>query len=323
MVKTIIRCFALLAFLAGGHVANAEEYPDKAIKFICPYAAGGLSDVLSRILAKRLSERIGQPVVVENRAGAGGIIAMETVAKAAPDGYTIVMVGQGMASVNPSLYKNLSYDTLRDFAPIAEVARFSLVLLANPSKPPKSVKEFIELARANPGSMTYGSAGNASTAHLMTELFKHRAGIDVVHVPFKGEAPAITELLGGRLSVMFVTLGAALPHMQSGKLRPLGLANKERSKLAPDVPTVAEAGLPDFEVQGWYGMLAPAGTPKPVVDRLSREFLAMANEPEMRERLAARGMDSVGNPADAFAKRIQEETERWRKVVNAAHIRAD
>jgi tripartite-type tricarboxylate transporter receptor subunit TctC len=320
-----------LAWIAGlcatavspGQFAQAGEFPEKPVRMICPYAPGGLSDILTRILAKRLSERIGQPVLVENRAGAGGIIGMEVVAKAAPDGYTIIMVGQGMASVNPSLYKNLSYDTLRDFVPIAQVARFSMVLVANPGLPPKSVREFIELSRAKPGSMSYGSAGNASTAHLMTELFKHRAGIDVVHVPFKGESPAITELLGGRLSVMFATLGGALSQIQSGKLHALGLATKERSKLAPEIPTISEAGLPDFEVQGWYGMLAPAGVPKPVVDRLSQEFVAIANEPEMRERLAARGMDSVGSSSEAFGKWIQVEIERWRKVVADANIRAD
>ncbi|MCX7141835.1 MAG: tripartite tricarboxylate transporter substrate binding protein [Proteobacteria bacterium] len=306
-----------------GQAATAAEFPDKPIRLICPYAPGGLSDILARILAKRLSEKIGQPVMVENRAGAGGIIGMEIVAKAAPDGYTIIMVGQGMASVNPSLYKNLSYDTLRDFAPIAQVARFSMVLVANPGQPPKSVKEFIELSRAKPGSMSYGSAGNASTAHLMTELFKHKAGIDVVHVPFKGEAPAITEIMGGRLSVMFATLGGALSHIQSGKLSALGLATKERSLVAPEIPTPAEAGVPDFEVQGWYGMLAPAGVPKPIVNRLSQEFVAIANEPELRERLAARGMDSIGSSPEAFAKWIQDEIDRWRKVVNDANIRTD
>jgi len=303
--------------------ARADDFPEKAIKFICPYAAGGLTDVLTRILAQRLSERLGQPVVVENRTGAGGIIGMDVASKAAPDGYTIVMVGQGMASVNPVLYKKLSYDTLRDFVPIAKVANFSLVLAANPSQPPKSVKEFIEMARAKPGSMNYGSAGNASTAHLMTELFKHEAGIDVVHVPFKGEAPAITELMGGRLSVMFITLGAALPHIQSGKLRPLGLATKERSKLAPEIPTISEAGLAGFEVQGWYGILAPAGVPKPVVERLSREFVAMAEEPELRERLLARGIDSSGARSEVFGKWIADEMERWRKVVTNANIRVD
>jgi len=303
--------------------AKADEYPDRPIKIICPYAAGGLSDILTRLLAKRLSERIRQPVLVENRSGAGGIIAMETVAKSPADGYTLVLVGQGMASVNPVLYKKLSYDTLRDFAPIAQVASFSLVLAANPEQPPKSVKEFIDLARAKPGTLTYGSAGNASTSHLMTELFKHRAGIDVLHVPFKGEAPAITELIASRLSVMFVTLGAALPHIQSGRIAAIGLATKERSTLVPDVPTISEAGLRGFDVEGWYGVLAPAGVPKAVVDRLSREFVAMASEPEMRDRLMARGMTAVGTPSEAFGRYIQDEMNRWRKVVIDADIHAD
>jgi tripartite-type tricarboxylate transporter receptor subunit TctC len=324
MLKSICWMVALSVWAAlPWQLAKADEYPDKPIKFICPYAAGGLTDILTRILAQRLSERLRQPVVVENRTGAGGIIGMEVATKSAADGYTIVMVSQGMASVNPVLYKNLSYDTMRDFVPIAQVASFPLVLTANPGLPPKSVKEFIELARAKPGGMNYGSAGNAATSHLMMEMFKHKADIDVMHVPFKGEAPAITELMGGRLSVMFITLGAALPHIQSGKLRAIGLATKERSKLAPEVPTISEAGLPDFVVQGWYGILAPAGVPKPVVDRLSREFVAIANEPEMRERLLARGIDSGGSPSEAFGKWIRDEMERWRKVVTDANIRAD
>lgn len=320
IVGSMLLC---LSILVPGAARAADEYPSRPIRLICPYAPGGLTDVLARLLAKRLSERIGQTVFVENRTGAGGIIGVDAVAKAAPDGYTIVMVAQGLASVNASLYKNLPYDTLRDFVPISLVSTFSMVLVSNPDKPPKTLAEFISMAKAKPGGLDYGSAGNASTAHLMTELFNDQAGIDVLHVPFKGESVAFTELMGGRLTAMFATTGGALPHIQSGKLRALAIATKERSKLLPNVPTVAEAGGPDFEVKGWYGILAPVNVPKPVAERLTKEFMAMAREPEMRDLMTSRGMDSVGSTPEEFGKLIKSETERWRKVVVKAGIKAD
>jgi tripartite-type tricarboxylate transporter receptor subunit TctC len=303
--------------------AVAGDYPDRPIRLVCPYAAGGLTDVLARLLAKRLSDRIGQPVIVENRTGAGGIIGVDAVAKSPADGYTIVLVAQGLASVNASLHKNLPYDTLRDFAPISLISTFSLVFVGNPELPPKSMEEFLKMARAKPGKLDYGSAGNASTSHLMTELLKDQAGIDVVHIPFRGESVAFTELMGGRLTGMFATLGGALPLIQSGKLRPLAVATKERNSLLPNVPTVSESGVPGFEVMGWYGILAPVNVPKNILDRLSKEFMAMAKEPEMRQMLAARGMDAVGSTPEAFGKMIKSETERWRKVVTKANIQAD
>ncbi|KRB81559.1 Bug family tripartite tricarboxylate transporter substrate binding protein [Noviherbaspirillum sp. Root189] len=303
--------------------AAASDYPIRPIRLVCPYAAGGLTDVLARVLAKRLSERIGQPVVVENRTGAGGIIGVDAVAKSPADGYTIVLVAQGLASVNASLHKNLPYDTLRDFAPISLVSTFSLVFVGNPELPPKSMEEFIATARAKPGKLDYGSAGNASTSHLMTELLKDQVGIDVVHIPFRGESAAFTELMGGRLTGMFATLGGALPSIQSGKLRALAVATKERNSLLPNVPTVSESGVPGFEVLGWYGILAPINVPKHIRDRLSKEFMAMAKEPEMRQMLASRGMDSVGSSPEAFSKMIKSETERWRQVVTKAKIQAD
>lgn len=303
--------------------AAASDYPNRPIRLVCPYAAGGLTDVLARLLAKRLSDRIGQPVIVENRTGAGGIIGVDAVAKSPADGYTIVLVAQGLASVNASLHKNLPYDTLRDFAPISLISTFSLVFVGNPELPPKSMEEFLKMARAKPGKLDYGSAGNASTSHLMTELLKDQAGIDVVHIPFRGESVAFTELMGGRLTGMFATLGGALPLIQSGKLRPLAVATKERNSQLPNVPTVSESGVPGFEVMGWYGILAPVNVPKNILDRLSKEFMAMANEPEMRQMLASRGMDAVGSTPEAFGKMIKSETERWRKVVTKANIQAD
>jgi tripartite-type tricarboxylate transporter receptor subunit TctC len=303
--------------------AAAQEYPSKPIKFIVPIAAGGLTDTLSRALGQRLSERVGQPMVVDNRPGAGGIIGMEAAAKSAPDGYTIVMVYQGLASVNPILFKVPPYETLRDFVPIAQVATFPMVLVVNASAPIGSVKELIEQARAKPGSMNYGSAGNATTSHLVMELFKRKAGLDLLHIPYKGEAPALTELLGGRVSVTFNSLPSVLAHIRSGKVRALAIATRERSRLLPDVPTITEAGIADLEVPGWYGVLAPAGTPRQIVERLSREFNAVVSEPDTRARLAAQGIDVGGTSPDAFGKWIREETERWRKVIADAGIQAD
>ncbi|MGV3656201.1 MAG: Bug family tripartite tricarboxylate transporter substrate binding protein [Noviherbaspirillum sp.] len=312
-----------LSIVVPGSAAMASDYPNRPIRFICPYSAGGLTDVLTRLLAKRLSERIGQPVVVENRTGAGGIIAVDGVAKGPADGYTIILVGQGQASVNESLYKKLPYNTLRDFAPISLVSTFSLVFVTNPDQPPKSFSELLAMARAKPGALSYGSAGNASTSHLMTELLKGEAGIDLVHVPYRGEAAAFTEVMGGRLTGIFATVGGARPYIESGKLRALAIATKERNKLLPDVPTVSESGVPGFEVQGWYGVLAPKNVPKEVVDRLSKEFMAMAREPEMREMLASRGMESVGSSPEELTRTIKSETERWAKVVANAKITVD
>jgi tripartite-type tricarboxylate transporter receptor subunit TctC len=311
-----------VAFVLAQHAA-AQEYPGKPIRFIAPIAAGGLTDTLTRVLGQRLSERVGQPVVVENRPGAGGIIGMDAVAKSAPDGYTIVMVYQGLASVNPILYKTPPYETLRDFVPIAQVATFPMILVVNASTPIRSVNDLVDQARAKPGSMNYGSAGNATTSHLVMELFKRKAGLDLVHVPYKGEAPALTELMGGRVSVVFNSLPSVLSHIQSGKVRALAIATKQRSKLVPDVPTITESGIPDLEVPGWYGVLAPAGTPRSVVDRLSREFNAIVSDPETRARLASQGIDLAATSSEAFGKWIRDETERWRKVVADAGITPD
>lgn len=303
--------------------ATVQEFPARPIHLICPYAAGGLTDVLARLLAKRLGDRLGQPVIVENRTGGGGVIAMQTVANAPPDGYTVVLVGQGLASVNTILRKDLPYSTARDFAPVSLVATFAMAFVAAPDRPPRTFGEWLQMARAKPGALNYGSAGNASTAHLMTELLKDRINVDVRHIPFRGESQAFLELMAGRLDGMFATLGGVLPLVQSGKLRALAMATKERNKLLPDVPTVAEAGGPSFEVLGWYGILAPAKVPRPVLDRLSKEFVAMSREPELREALQARGMEALGSTPDALGEWITAETARWKEVVEKAGIKSE
>lgn len=309
--------------MAGSAVAAPDAYPSRPIRLISPYAAGGLTDLLARALGKRLSERLGQPVIVENRTGGGGVTGVDSVAKSPADGYTLVLVGQGLASVNASLYKTLPYDTQRDFAPISMVASFPLVLVGRPGTPPDTLSAFIAAARAQPGAIAYGSAGNASTAHLTMELLADQAGIKVNHIPYRGEAPAFVDVIAGNTQVMFATLGGARPLLESGRLRPIAIATKERNKLLPNVPTISEAGIPGFEVLGWYGVLAPQGTPKPVLDRLSAEFMAMGREPEVRDQFLERGLILAGTSSDELGKLIRSETERWRQVVLKAGIRAD
>ena len=326
-MKMMRRFFAATAVFFAAAVsvgsAVAAEYPTRTIRLICPYAAGGLTDILARMLAKRLSERLGQPVVVENRTGAGGILGVEAAAKAAPDGYTIALFSQGLASVNASLYKDLSYDTLKDFVPLSLVTTFSMVLVGNPDSRPATMADFVTMARANPGKLNYGSAGNASTSHLAMELLKDQLGIDVMHVPYKGESAAFSEVMGGRLSVMFTTLGGGKQLIESGKLRPLAIASSKRSPLIPEVPTIAETASPGFEVLGWYAILAPTGVPTPIADLLSKELMAIAKEPETIAWMTSRGMDAVGSSQADLASVIKSETERWGAVVKKTGIKPD
>jgi len=302
--------------------AYAQEYPNRAITFIVPVAPGGLTDTMTRLLGLRLSQRIGQPVIVENRPGGGGILAMQAAARMPADGYTIILVFPGSAAVNPILYKTPPYETLRDFDPVARIAMYPMVLITKPSNP-GTIKEFIELALSKPGSLNYGSAGNTTTSHLSMELLKRRVGIDLVHIPYKGESPAITELMAGRIDVLFQTLSTALPYIRSGKVRALGIATNQRSKLAPEIPTLAESGIDGVNIPGWYGVLAPAGTPTAVIQRLNREFTAIVGEPETLRRFEALGVDGWSSSPEELRSWIHGETERWRKVISEAGIKAD
>lgn len=312
-----------LAFAAAASGAAAQPYPSKPLRFVVPVAAGGLTDILTRLLATRLQDRLGQSVVVDNKTGAGGIIGMESAAKSPADGYTILMSYIGVAAVNPSLYKDLPYDTLRDFAPVGLVASFPMVLAVHPDVPAKTTKEFIELAKSRPGTLNYGSAGNATTAHLAMELFRREAGIDLVHIPYKGAAPALNELMGGRIAAVFDSLTLIMPQAKAGRVRALGIASRERSKLAPEIPTISEGGVKDFEVTGWYGVLAPAGTPRAIVERLEAEFLAIVKEPAMREQMLQRGIEPIGEGASRFGQLLRSEIDKWRRVVQESKLRPD
>ena len=320
---TITRRPALLAPLLLPAVALAQAWPDRPLRLIAPIAPGGLTDTLARLVAARLSARLGQAVVVENRAGAGGIVGMEAAARASADGYTLVFVYQGVASVNPVLHRNLPYDTLRDFSAVALVATFPIVLAVRADGGAATLAEFIARARARPGALIYGSAGNATTAHLAMELFRQQAGIELLHVPFRGEAPAMQELVAGRVDAVFGTLTVAAPLVQGGQVRALGIATSDRTPLAPAIPTIAEQGLSGFVVNGWYGVLAPKGTPDAVRERLEREIAAILQEPETLARLAQLGCTAGFAPAAAAQARIAQEMETWRRVVTAAGIRVD
>ena len=319
-----LRLLAAAATLGvvGGAVAE-DAYPSRPLKLIAPIASGGLTDALARVLATALGERLGQPVVVDNRAGAGGIIGMTAAAKSPADGYTLVIVYQGIASVNPVLRKDLSYDTLRDFAPIGLSGGFPLALVTKADLPVKSVRELIELARSKPGSLSYASAGTATSSQLAMELFKSRTGVDLVHVPYRGEAPALNDLLAGQVDVEFTSLASVLPHLGNPRLRVLAVTTVERSKLAPDIPTVAESGVPGFQATGWYGLMAPAGTPEAIVERLNRELVAVLGDAGMRARLQAIGLEAFSSSPEAMRSFIVEDMAKWRKVIAEADIKVD
>lgn len=306
-----------------GAAGAQEAWPSRPLKLIAPIAPGGLTDTLARMLATGLTTRLGQQVVVDNKPGGGGVIGMTAAARSAGDGYNLVLVYQGVASVNPVLRKDLPYDTLRDFVPVARVASFPLGLVAGAGVPVDSLKDLLALARSKPGKLSYASAGNATTSHLTMELFKRRTETHLAHIPYKGEAPALNDLLAGQVDVAFSSLQSLLPHLQGGRLKMLGVTSTERSPIAPQYPTLTEAGLPGFQSVGWYAVLAPKGTPAPAIERINRELLAILAEPEMRSRMAAQAVVPGGSSPEALQQWIVEDTERWRKVIQESGIKAD
>ena len=313
---------ATIALAACAGAAAAQGYPNKPVRLIVPFVAGGGTDLTARIIAQRLNEALAQPVVVDNRPGAGGVIGADLVAKALPDGYTLLMGTPGSLTINPSLQPKMPY-RLQDFAPIALATISPFVMVVHPSVPASSVKELVALAKARPGALNYGSAGNGSVAHLSAEQFKSLAGVQLTHVPYKGSAQSVTDLLGGQLQVMFENQPVVLPHIRSGKLRALGVGTAKRSALLPDVPTVAEAGVPGYEASTAFGVLAPARTPREVIARLNRDIVAVLRAPDVRERLAAQGLDAVGSTPAEYAEHLKNELAQYARVIKAAGIRAD
>ena len=315
--KSIIAGIACCASLA-----LAQPYPSKPIRLVIGFAAGGPSDVAARTIAQKLTEKWGQQVIVDIRPGAGGNIATEIVAKAPPDGYTLLEPAFAHA-VNPSLYSKLPFDAVKDFAPILLFASIANVLVVHPSIPAQSVKELVALAKAHPGQLICGSAGNGTASHLALELLNLMGGVKITHVPYKGLAPAHTELMGGQLSMMFDGLVTGLPSVKAGRLRALAVTTLKRWQGAPDIPTMSEAGLAGFEVNSWYGLLAPAGTPREIIMKLNTEVARAVREPDARERLYSIGAEPMDNTPEEFQAYINAEMAKWAKVVKTAGIRAD
>ena len=293
----------------------AQTYPAKPIRFIVPFPPGGGNDLIARELSQHLTESLGQPMVVDNRPGASTLIGAEAAAKASPDGYTLFMGNNSTLTINPHLYKKLPYDAVRDFAPLSLLASAPFVLLAHPSVPAQSVKELIALARQRPGQLNFGSSGLGISTHLAGEMFKLMARVDIVHIPYKGAAPALTDLIGGQIELLFNNVISAMPHVRSGRLRALAVTSKTRSHALPQVPAVAEAGLPDYEASVWYAVLAPARAPAPVLTRLHGEFVKALQQPRVQDRLASDGASIVGSTPEVLARTIDADLARWGKVI--------
>ena len=321
--KRMVR--VLIAALAASAVTTeirAQAYPGKPIRMIVAVPPGGPADTLARLVGPRLGEALGQAVVIDNRPGANGNIAYEMAARAVPDGYTLVLVAAGIA-INPSLYREVKYDPLKDFAPITQGIAVPNILVVHPAVAATSVKELVALAKARPGQVTFASAGNGTSGHLALEQFRLMAGIQVIHVPYKGGGPALGEVLAGQVQALFSIALAATPQVNAGKVRALAITSARRSALAPGLPTVAEVGFPGFEVVGWFGWLAPARTPPEIVNRLNHDMVHILSEPQTKERLLALGADPVGNTAPAFAAFIRSEHDKWARVIRQAGIRAE
>ncbi|MBC7781050.1 MAG: tripartite tricarboxylate transporter substrate binding protein [Proteobacteria bacterium] len=325
--------FLVLLLLAAGstqaqpQIAPREDtapstWPTKPVRMIVPFPAGGGTDILARMVAQKLNEALGQPVIIDNRGGAGGTLGTEVAAKSAPDGYTLILVS-GSHAINPGLYRTLPYDTVNDFAAISLIATSPGILVVHPALPAKSVRELIALARTRPGQLNYASAGSGTPPHLAAELFRTMASVDIVHVPYKGNAAALADVIGGHVSLTFPTMPSALPHVRSGKLRALAVTGARRSPAAPEIPTLAEAGLPGYEATSWYGLLAPARTDPGIITRLHRDVSGMLASADVKDRFAGQGLEPAANTPQQFAALIRSEIAKWSKVVKASGARAD
>ena len=308
-------------FFAAGEV-SAQAYPTKPIRLVAPSTPGDAPDVIARLVAERLSGVLGQQVVVENRPGAGGVVGSEIVAKAAPDGYTLIMGNAGSHGINAAVYSKLPYDILKDFAPVSQIAIAPNIFVVNPALPVHTMPEFIAYAKARPGQLSYASGGNGSSSHMSMELLKSMAGIDIVHVPYKGSTPALTDVISGQDAVMSVNMPPAVPHVKAGTLRALAVTTRTRAPSMPDLPTVAET-LPGYETVAWFGVLAPAGTPKDVINRLSVEIAKIARSPDMRERLAGMGAEPVGGTPEEFGAVMARDIAKWTALSKSVGIKID
>ncbi len=324
--RSTVRRLAGAALLALGFVlagAASAEFPDKPIRLVVPFPAGGGADNLARIIMPRVSQALGKPIVIDNRPGAGGNVGAEIVARSAPDGYTLLYGTNGTHSINQALYANLGFDPVRDFAPVSRMTVIAALLFVHPSLPVNSVQELIRHARSHPGQVTFASAGNGTTSHLAGELFRTMAGIEIVHVPYRGGAAAAADVMGGQVSMMIDVMPNAYPLVRGGRVRGLAVSTAQRVPSAPELPTIAESGLPGFEVSAWDGVLAPAGTPAPVVERLNLAIREALADPLVIDALRAAGAQPIpGSPAD-FARHIATSTERWGKVVRQSGARVD
>ncbi|MGH8619475.1 MAG: Bug family tripartite tricarboxylate transporter substrate binding protein [Burkholderiales bacterium] len=329
MIPTPVRRLRFLALLSAAGAclaagaAQAQTFPTKPVRFVVPFAPGGANDIIARVMAQRLAEPLGQQVIVDNRGGAGGALGAEMVVRAAPDGYTLLLANPGPNAINPSLTAKPLYDPLKDFSFITLMAVSPMVLVVNPTLPAKNVQEFITLARAKPGLINYGSSGTGAITHLSMEYFRVRTKTDLTHIPYQGANPALTALIGNQVAASFVALGSYTPLMQTGKLRALGIAARERNAQLPDVPTINESGVPNFEVTNWFGIVGPAKLPKPVVERFNSEIARILKSQDMQDRFVQLGFVSRGGAPAEFEQFVKAEIARWREVIKAQGIKGE
>ena len=322
-MQTVHRIFAAVALASLAAVAQAQAWPSKPIKWVVPFAPGGTTDILARTVGEKLAVALGQPVIIENKPGAGGGVGAEFTAKSAPDGYTIMGGTISTHAINASLYKSLPYDPVKDFVAITLIARVPNMLVINPSVPAKDVKELIALLKANPGKYSFASSGNGTSQHLSGELFKSMSGTDMQHIPYKGSPPALQDVVGGQVAMTFDNITTALPLAKAGKLRALAVTTAKRSSVAPEVPTLAESGLPGFEVGSWQGVFAPAGTPSEIVRRLNAEIVKALNMPDVREKLSGLGAEIVADSPEEFSALVKAEVAKWADVVKKSGAKVD
>jgi tripartite-type tricarboxylate transporter receptor subunit TctC len=323
-MKTLFRTrVAFLAAVFTVQIAQAQSWPNKPIRLVVPFSAGGNTDIVARLFAQELSKTLGQPVVVENKPGASGNIGADAVAKSPPDGYTLVMGTVGTHAINASLYKKMPYDAIKDFAPVTLLASVPNVLVVPVSLPVKSVKELVAYGKANPGKLSFASSGVGTSIHLSGEMFRTTTGIDMTHIAYKGSAPAVTDLIAAQVQLMFDNLPTSLQYVKAGKLRALAVTTAKRIEALPDVPTMIESGFPGFETGSWFGVFAPAATPKDIIARLNTELLKIAQTPEMQQKLLQSGAEPVGKGSEEFTAYVRSETTKWAKVVKDSGATAD